>query len=189
MDHWRTRLGRAGRALANALDRLSTTLTDFHGRLREAVVRTVGEAAAGAARDALAAVLAARPGDWRTPGPGVRSPYRTARDWDDPDDATWRPWPGAAAEESDDDHADHASRARPRRWADALAAGCRAASVWLRRPGRHPALAALGVGLVATLAVAVGGRWAATVAGLGGAALGLLDLADAAAQGAAMLSD
>jgi hypothetical protein len=67
--------------------------------------------------------------------------------------------------------------------------GCEAAAWWLRRTaGRFPVLTALGVGLVAALAIAVSGPLAATSVGLAGSVLGLLGLTDSVQSGVAALA-
>jgi hypothetical protein len=186
-------LDAARRSLAHHLERLRQALDALGQRLREALAHTVGQAVAGAVREAMQAVLGGGPCPARTvPGDRTRDP--PALLGHEPQES---PWPA----ETDDgregeEYAEPAPQAAPRSAQPpsrgvgrALLVGCETAAWWLRRQaGRGAAWAALGLGLAAAVAVLAGGPLAAAGLGLVGSALGLLGLTDAAYAGVAALA-
>jgi hypothetical protein len=128
-----------------------------------------------------------------------RPPYRPPPTWGEPprydraadddlraadgsDDAprAWREVDGAEATSARSEDSGGQGRSR---FYHALALGCQAAAWWLRRPvSRAAALAALGVGLLASAAAFLAGM------GLADAALHLMNLADAVRSGRQALS-
>jgi hypothetical protein len=151
-----------GRALKLRLDRLMDELEGLAGRLAQATAETVGVAVAGAARDALAAVLAGpgagRPAEFGRCRPGGR----VTSYWDEPDDWGEDRRDGFRPDDSAD-YEGHLAAAEPKdptsRWGGLLALACRAAGSWVRRHGlRHTALAALVLALLAALEQLVAGR-------------------------------
>jgi hypothetical protein len=193
MSHFTAVLAAGRRSLARHLDRLRQALDALGQRLREALAHTVGQAVAGAVREAMQAVLAGGPRPAR-PVPGARTRDPPAPLWHEPQEP---PWPAEADDWMEgDEHAEPAPQALPtppqpqsRNLGRALLAGCETAAWWLRRQaGRGTAWAALGLGLAAAVAVLAGGPLAAAGLGLAGTALGLLGLADAAWAGVAALA-
>ena len=197
----RSWLKRARRALTSHVDRLQETLVALTERVRETVAQAVSNNLANAIREAVYALIPDREPCRPPPSCYQPSPYRQRPTWGEPD----RP----DREEEDDlpredwssepsrgwREVESASLPLPRtqdpqqhcaRWHGALAVGCQAAAWWLRRQAtRLPALAALGIGVLATGVALVAGI------GLAESALNLLSLADAlrsGVQGLAFLS-
>jgi hypothetical protein len=182
----RSLLSAGGRSLARHLDRLRDTLDTLGERLREAIARAIGQAVSEAVHEAVHLVLADRP------APPRRQSYDWSRDppsplWHEPEDRRWADEAGAWADDRDDEPMQRAAPA-PAKFT-ALLVGCKAAAWWLRRTGgRFPVLTALGVGLVAAVAIAASGPLAATSVGLAGSVLGLLGLSDTVQSGVAALA-
>jgi hypothetical protein len=191
-------LRRARRSLGGHLARLRQSFDSQADQVREAIARAVGRTVAEAVSEAIHAALA-EPAFLPAPSrPSARPPPS----WDDPDD---RPWSGErddlyeSGRYADDDRLagdedladDGPSEATPhpslvRR---ALAAGCRAAAWWIERhPGRFSLAAAVGVGVIAGVAVLMTGPSLAGASGVAASALGLLALLDAVRSGTAMLT-
>jgi hypothetical protein len=178
--------------LAERLDQLGLSLGELSLQLREGVARLVAESVAGAVRQAVRAALADKPSACQYTRPPTGH-YRSSALWQHPhDDPYW-------AEDRDDEDLDDdlggnprtpgAGPARPGRWGPALAVGVQAASLWLRRrPSQRPLLAALGVGIVASLTARISVPLAASALGLAGAVVGLLSAANAARASATKVS-
>jgi hypothetical protein len=179
--------------LAARLDQLGLSLGELSLQLREGVARLIGESVAGAVRQAVRAVLGDNPSAYSYSRPQAE-PYRPTTPWHyshatpswarDPED-----------EDLEDEDLDHYRRtpgagpAHPGRWGPALAVGVQAASLWLRRrPSQRPLLAALSVGLVASVAALISAPLAAAALGLAGAAVGLVSAANAARASATKMS-
>src|SRR6202011_404462 len=92
MPSVRSLIGVGGRRLAVHLDRLRNTLDTLGQRLREAVSHSVGEAVAGAVREAVHAVLADLNTRHLLPNPPIRLPRSSRPWWQDPDDPEYDPW-------------------------------------------------------------------------------------------------
>jgi hypothetical protein len=181
--------------LARHLGRLRLSLDAVGEQVREAVANAVGRAMAGAVGEAVYDALLpqdGRPRPQTRPRPGYSgypsTPYRA---WDEPAwerDAGRPDWRDRYGQGDYDDPYDEADpepedappphvEPRAERWGRALAAGLQAAAWWLRRhPGRASILAAVSVGVAASLAVLAGHL--SGVAGLVMSALGLAYLLD-----------
>ncbi len=193
-----------GRLVAGQCRRLHRALEALAAEVRAAVARAVGQAAGEAAREALLVVLRGpagaddprddREGLWgsprRRPWPAQPSDPYAAEDYDpygrDPEDGRayrYVPADGDPAEGP-------AEGPRPGAWSRAVAAGCQAASWWLRRhPGRCSLLAAAVIGVAAGLVALVGGPLAAAGTAVAAAAAGVLELAEAARSAAGLAAD
>ncbi len=193
-----------GRLVAAQCRRLHQALEALAAEVRAAVARAVGQAAGEACREALLVVLHGPPptDDPHDDGQGLWGPPRR------------RPWPAQPydpyapepydpyARDPEDDRADRytpgeggpaggpAEAPRPGAWPRAVAAGCQAASWWLRRhPGRCSLLAAGLVGAAAGLVALVGGPLAAAGTAVAAAAAGVLELAEAVRSAAGLAAD
>ncbi len=192
---------RVKQLVAGQVGRLHATLERLAGEVRAAIARAIGQATGETIKEALRVILDGptdRPGyerledrerGWgqsRRPGwpaPHGYEPY--ARDSyepdpeDDPDEDRRRRY---AADQEDDPPAEQPAAVQPRSsWSRAVAAGCQAASWWLRRhPGRFSLAAAAGIGIAAGVATVVSGPLVSGVSAVAASALGLLALADAA---------
>jgi hypothetical protein len=177
--------------LADRLARLGLTLDALGADLRGGVARALSEAVAGAVRQALQAALGDAPQAGPAPARWEAASYRRTplwggagegRRWDDPygdpapeDDGDWLPrglpasGPGV-----------YPSPRSARRWGRAVAVGLEASALSLRRPGKRPALAALGWGVATGLVALVAGPLATAGLGLAGAALDLAAASDVA---------
>jgi hypothetical protein len=199
-------LSRARRSLGGHLARLRHSFDSLADQVREAIARAIGRTVAEAVSEAIHAALA-EPAFLPAPSrPSARPPPL----WDGPDD---RPWSGERDDlyESgryrdryadddrlaDDNNLDDAeptdpqtsSTPRPSLVRRALTAGCRAAAYWLdRHPGRFSLVAAVGVGVIAGVAVLMTGPWFSGASGVAASALGLLALLDAVRSDTALLS-
>jgi hypothetical protein len=209
VSHLLSLLSPAGQALAGHLGHLSAGLLDAGRRLREAVAGAVGQTAARAFRQAVAALLR-RPGE----GPEPAEVYSSRRDvrplhgwegsghldrfdrpnqldrWGQPEEERWRPgerdWLRDEPDEPEEPCSDEEAPAcsGPSSWRAFLAACCQFVAWWLRRlAGRRPLLGAVSVGLTTALAVWLAGPWAGP-----GAVLALAALTDALALGTAALA-
>jgi hypothetical protein len=205
MTRFSSVLSRAGRSLGGHLVRLRRSFDTLAEQVREAIARAIGRTVAEAVTEAIHAALA-EPAFLPAPS---RSSGRPPPLWEDPDD---RPWSGerddpyesgryrdryadddrlADDEDLDDDVSDPQTPSTPplslvRR---ALAVGCRAAAWWLdRHPGRFSLAAAVGVGVIAGVAVLMTGSSLAGASGVTTSALALLALLDAVRSGTAMLA-
>ena len=175
---------------ADSLGRLHQNLANLDAQLCQAVAEAVGQAAAGAARQAVLS-LVRLPGDHSAPARlSSRGLGGSPSLWDGPQGAEepdQRPWSGGLhspwlPEEDEEDEEDDLPgllppSVSPRRcpWRQALAAACHAVAWWSRRQaGRSPGWAALGFGLACGLALYTGEATAGS-----GAGLVLLLLADA----------
>ena len=177
-------------SLTNRLDRLRQDLHFLGGRLREGLARVVGEAVAGATRDAVRLCSAAM----------ILSPRSTLPSIGHPRGAAPEAWPtrhglmtGSTTRRRIRLTRVEAKRTStpsllappsecegPRQvlWRQALATGLQAAAWCLRRrTGCFALLLALGAGLASTLAVYLGGTFALAGAGLVGSVITLLALA------------
>jgi hypothetical protein len=198
-------LAPARRALAGHLGRLGGTLASLAGEVREAVSRALSRSAADVVREAVHAALdgaGAVRHSLPPPRQGPRYPSSSwqesnswSRDADDPGDRDDSYWSGddygrPRYVTPDDDLGDvDAPRAglRPCAWGRAVAAGCQAASGWLRgRPGPFSLPIALAVGLTAGLVALAREPLAAAALALAGLVVTLLGLRDAARSGAAL---
>jgi hypothetical protein len=181
--------------MEDRLGQLSHTLEALGDQLCLGIAQAVAQAASGAVREYLFALLAGRRNQ---PLPPPRPPYahRPSSAWDDRNDS-WESWGREAgyhswhgeshdpwAEGEDDEPYVPASqpvaeaKARPR-WVTALAASWQASRLWLRlRPvTRRPLLTALIVGVFAGLGTFACGAVAAAALTVVGTALGLVALA------------
>jgi hypothetical protein len=195
-------LRRARRSLGGHLTRLRHSFDTLTDQVREAIARAIGRTVAEVVSEAIRAALA-EPAFLPAPSrPSARPPPL----WNDPDDRSW-PVDRDDLYESgryrdryaDDDRLvddedladDDPSEATPRPSLvrRALAAGCRAAAYWLERhPGRFSLAAAVGVGVIAGVAVLMTGPLLAGASGVAASALGLLALLDAVRSGTALLT-
>jgi hypothetical protein len=195
-------LRRARRSLGGHLARLRHSFDTLADQVREAIARAVGRTVAEAVSEAIHAALA-EPAFLPEPSrPSARPPPL----WDEPDD---RPWPEdrddlyesgryrdryanddrlAGDEDLADDDPSEATPC-PSLVRRALAVGCRAAAWWIERhPGRFSLVAAVGVGVIAGVAVLMTAPSFAGASGVATSALGLLALLDAVRSGTAMLT-
>jgi hypothetical protein len=202
MTHFSIALSRARRSLGGHLVRLRHSFDALTDQVREAIARAIGRTVAEAVSEAIRAALA-EPAFLPEPSrPSARPPPL----WDEPDD---RPWSGERDDlyesgryrdrYADDDRLaddedladDDPSEATPcpslvRR---ALAVGCRAAAWWIERhPGPFSLAAAVGVGVIAGVAVLMTGPSLAGASGVAESTLGLLALLDAVRSGTALLT-
>jgi hypothetical protein len=202
MSSFSSSLRRPGRLLAAHVRRLRATLARLAAEVRAAVAGAVGRATGDAVRDALRVIL---------DGPPPQSP--SIRDPPEDIEGLWgqarRPhWPASPYHERydpyempprepdyleddqdvepDEDPAPEGPEAPPAgAWSRAVAVGCQAAAWWLRRhPGPLALLAAVGIGLAASVAALVGGPLVAGGSAAAAAALAALALADAAVSAA-----
>jgi hypothetical protein len=186
----------SGRLLSAQIRRLRVNLERLAAQVREAVARTVSQAVAEAAHEALQIVLEGPPA---ASGPWHQAPEEFGRPWDadEVDDrrrkASRKPRTlyESLTEEDEPDHPmdtedqaasdDAPASARPRRWSRALTVGCQAAAWWLRRhPGRLSGLTATGIGVAAGLVALLASPVLASAGTVAATALGVLALADAA---------
>jgi hypothetical protein len=199
----------AGRLMADQCRRLHATLESLAAEVRAAIARAVGQATGEAVREALRVILDGPPG-----GHDPLLPPPRERRWGEPPARSWPTRPhdrygdesydgyDRNPEDLDDDPvyrsvpADDgpeerpADEERPGALSRAVAAGCQAASWWLRRhPGRFSAVAAAAVAVAAGVVALVGGRFAAAGSAAAAAALGVLALADAARAVAGLAAD
>jgi hypothetical protein len=181
-----------GRLVRRHLDRLQASLETLGERLREAVSRVVGEAVADTVRE-LVRVLVSTPAT----APFPRAPEVLREDWEERSwhDPYRQPWDDVDEDEplaAYDDIVPAASPEAlpvPARWSRAASVGCQAAAWWLRRQtGRFPVFTTLALGLAAALTAYVAGPLVvAGGAGVLGAVLGLLHLAQNVESGAEAL--
>jgi hypothetical protein len=190
----------ATRVLTTQAVRLREKLERLAAQVREAVARTVSQAVAEAAHEALQIVLEGPPAEtasWHS------TPEEFGRPWDadevndsrrkssrkprtlyeslTEDDEPEHPMDPEDGEVSDDAPAS----TRPRRWSRALTVGCQAAAWWLRRhPGRLSGLTAAGIGVAAGLVAFLASPLLASAGTVAATALGVLALADAARSAA-----
>jgi hypothetical protein len=199
-------LRRARRSLGGHLVRLRHSFDTLTEQVRESIARAIGRTVAEAVSEAIHAALA-EPAFLPAPS---RSSGRPPPLWDDPD---YRSWSGERDDlyesgryrdryadddrQADDEDLDDTepsdpqtpSTPRPSLVRRALAVGCRAAAYWLdRHPGPFSLVAAVGVGVVAGVAVLMTGPSLAGASGVAASALGLLALLDAVRSGTAMLT-
>jgi hypothetical protein len=178
------------RLLRRHLDRLQTSLETLAERLREALSRVVGEAVADAVREVVRVLIS--PPSIAPPTPDILRDEGEGRAWHDP---YRQPWDD---EDEDDRFLDDdvltaptlsATLPAPARWSQAAAVGCQAAGWWLRRQtSSFPVLTTLCLGLAAALTAYVAGPLiVAGCAGVLGAVLGLLRLAQGVESSAAAL--
>jgi len=178
-------VGAEGRRLAARLDRLTDDLEGLAGRLGRSVAEALGEAFAGAVRDAVAGVLGATGPGRRPAGDRYRPGGRVPDYWDDPD----------AFDEPDG--YDRFGRRPPDgvrgdppggsagRWGGLIRFACRSATAWVRRHRSwHPRLAALLVAVLTVLEELVG----RSAGGAASAIERLAALAGAVQAGAAALN-
>jgi hypothetical protein len=205
MTHFSIALRRARRSLGVHLARLRHSFDSLADQVREAIARAVGRTVAEAVSEAIHAALA-EPAFLPAPSrPSARPPPS----WDDPDDRSWSGERDDLYESGryrdrydddrlvddnnldDDDVSDPQTSSTPplslvRR---ALAVGCRAAAYWLdRHPGPFSLAAAVGVGVIAGVAVLMTGPSLAGASGVAASALALLALLDAVRSGTAVLT-
>lgn len=194
MSHRSSLLTVLGRSLAARLDRLRDTLDGLRQRLREAVVRSVGETVGAAVREALGAVLVHGAPDEEKYVYDSPPHYHDPPLWHDQREPHWQDgWEWIdTADDSNQSRSMDPSAPEPegRRTAatSLLLLGCQAVAWWLRRHQTHfPALAALGVGTACGVAAYLGAPVVIAGVGLAGSALGLAALASATRSGAAAL--
>jgi hypothetical protein len=191
-------LSRARRSLGGHLARLRHSFDALTEQVREAIARAIGRTVAEAVSEAIHTALA-EPALLPAPSrPSARPPPL----WDEPDD---RPWSGerddlyGSGRYADDDRLaddedladDDPSEATPRPSLvnRALVVGCRAAAYWLdRHPGPYSLAVAVGVAVIAGVAVLMTGPSFVQVSGVAASTLGLLALLDAVRSGTAMLA-
>jgi hypothetical protein len=174
------------------LGRLHSNLLDLDERLREAVAQAIGQAAAGVVGQVVLSLLGQAddgPTLLRMP---PRQPNRSRPLWqtlDEPEERDRPPWLDEREEEEaflqDRDYDDDCDRAtavaRPARWRQVLAAALPALGWCLHRRVGHRAVgAALGCGLVCSLALYFGKQKA------GGTGLALTLLTESVAAVAAL---
>jgi hypothetical protein len=202
MTHFSIALSRARCSFGGHLARLRLSFDSLAGQVRESIARAIGRTVAEAVCEAIHAALA-EPAFLPAPS---RSSGRPPPLWNEPDDRSWSGERDDLYESghyrdrsSDDDRLagdedladDNPSEATPcpslvRR---ALAVGCRAAAWWLdRHPGRFSLVAAVGVGVIAGVAVLMTAPSFAGASGVATSALGLLALLDAVRSGTALLT-
>jgi hypothetical protein len=164
-------LRRARRSLGGHLARLRRSFDALTEQVREAIARAIGRTVAEAVSEAFHAALA-EPGLLPAPSrPSARPPPL----WDEPDERSWSGerddlyesgrYRDRSADDgnlADDNNLDGAepseSTPRPNLVRRALAVGCRAAAYWLdRHPGPFSLAAAVGVGVIAGVAVLMTG--------------------------------
>jgi hypothetical protein len=197
-------LRRARRALGGHLVRLRRSFDSLAEQVREGIARAIGRTVAEAVSEAVQAVLT-EPSDPDAflPGPS-RPSSRPPPLWDEPDDRSWPDDNNQLYEprqyldpDADDEDLDDAEPSDPQTSSTpplslgrrALAVGCRAAAYWLNRhPGPFSLVAAVGVGVIAGVAVLMTGPTLAGASGVAASALGLLALLDAVRSGTAMLA-
>ena len=188
-----------GRLLSAQIRRLRVNLERLAAQVREAVARTVSQAVAEAAHEALQIVLEGPP---TASGPWQPMPDEFRRSWDTEDNDRRRNSSRkprtlyeSLTEEDDPEHPmgaedrevseDAPVSQRPRRWSRALTVGCQAAAWWLRRhPGRLSGLTAIGIGVAAGLVALLASPLLASAGTAAATALGVLALADAARSAA-----
>lgn len=182
-----------GRSLAAQLDRLHNTLTGLRQRLREAVVRSVGETVGATVREALRAVLAHTAPDEEPFVSDDPPRYHDPPRWHGQREPQWQDdweWIDTTSDPNlpPVDPPAPAPETRHGTATSLLLLVCQAAAWWLRRhAGPFPALAALGVGTACGLATYLGAPVVIAGAGLTGSALGLAVLAATVHGGAAAL--
>jgi hypothetical protein len=190
----RSWLVRARRTLASHVDRLHETLVTLTDRVRETVAQAVSNNLASAIREAVHALFSDSEPSRAPPNYHEPSPYRQRPAWGEPDPSDreeydsdlpaedWshepaRGWREVACAQPEPTPFTGEPQQRVR-WNGALAVGCQAAAWWLRRQAaRASAVAAVGIGVLATGAAFVAGI------GLAESALHLLSLADAVRSG------
>ena len=200
MTRFASALSRARRSLGNHLARLRHSFDALAEQVREAIARAIGRTVAEAVSEAVHAVLSESDGmPALLPAPS-RSSNRPQASWDEPDE---RRWPddrqdlyesdryaeddGLTDEDPDDELPEPTPRPNPVR--RALAVGCRAAAYWLdRHHDRFSLAAAIGVGVIAGVAVLITGPSLASASGVAASAFGLLALVDAIRSGTALLT-
>ncbi len=194
----------SGRLLSAQIRRLRVNLERLAAQVREAVARTVSQAVAEAAHEALQIVLEGPPA---ASGPWQPTPEEFGRPWDtEADDRRSKPSrkPRTLYESlTEDDEPEHRretedrevsedapERTRPRRWSRALTVGCQAAAWWLRRrPGRLSGLTAAGIGVAAGLVALLASPLLANAGTVAATALSVLALADAARSAASVAAN
>jgi hypothetical protein len=183
----------ACRSLGNHLFHLRRSFEALAEQVRDAIARAIGRTVAEAVSEAIHAALA-EPGSLPAP---PRSSNRPRPLWDDTDAGSWpddrdqlcgssrfasddRP---SDDEDLDDDEPPDATPP-PTPMRRALAAACRAAAYWLERHhGRFSLAAAVGVAVIAGVAVLVTGPSLAGGSGVATSAFGLLALEDTVRSG------
>jgi hypothetical protein len=180
-----TRAGQGGGLVPRHLARLHAALGGLAEQTRDALARTLADAAADLVGQAVRAALGA-PGDapafdpWRdrrraAPSP-VTDPFEELYGFDpeDPEDPEDR-WYRDLSPPPEVPHPPEGDA--PEVWPAAVALGLRAAAWWLgRRTGRPPLLAALALGTVAAAVAAAGGPAALAGLGMAESLLGLASL-------------
>jgi hypothetical protein len=198
MSPSRSWLKRARCTLASHVDRLQETLVVLTERVRETVAQAVSTNLASAIREAVHALFSDSEPSRAPPSYYPSSPYRPPSTWgdserydrEDDDDLQREDWStnqsrGWRDVQCDPGEPMTSTGEQPDRvrWHSALALGCQAAAWWLRRQvNRASALAALGIGLLASGAALIAGF------GLADSALHLMSLADAVRSGRHALS-
>ena len=193
-----------GRLLSAQVRRLRVNLERLAAQVREAVARTVSQAVAEAAHEALQIVLEGPPA---ASGPWQSRPEEFGRPWGtEADDRRGKPSrkprtlyesftednePEQEIDPEDRDVSEDApASARPRRWSRALTVGCQAAAWWLRRhPGRLSGLTATGIGVAAGLVALLASPLLANAGTVAATALSVLALADAARSAASVAAN
>ena len=193
-----------GRLLSTQVHRLRVNLERLAAQVREAVARTVSQAIAEAAHEALQIVLEGPP---PASAPWQPTPEEFGRPWDsEADERRSKPSrrprtlyesltadnePDYGIDPEDRDVSEEApASARPRRWSRALTVGCQAAAWWLRRhPGRLSELTATGIGVAAGLVAFLASPVLASAGTAAATALGVLALADAARSAAGVAAN
>ncbi len=185
-------LRRSAEALADRLDRLRQNLDSLQERVREVVAQSIGQTVAGAVHDAVQAALAlprrvpvrASSGSW--------APYSRPPSWQEPEERTWFREPGDWEDDRlENDYPAAAENAEPppAKLPQALATGCATVAWWLQHlKGRYALLAAVALGLAATVITMTGGSLTAAILGLVPSLLALVHLSDAAQAGRSVLA-
>jgi hypothetical protein len=198
-------LAPARRALAGHLARLGGTLASLAAEVREAVSRAVSRSVADVVREAVHAALDGSDAGRQSLPPPRHEPRYSSSSWHqsgsswsrDADDVSGRDDPYWSDEDygrpryvtPDDLENEDTPQAdsRPGAWGRAIAAGCQAASWWLRgRPGPLSLPVALALGLAAGLVALLSEPLAAAALALAGLVVTVLGLRDAARSGAAL---
>jgi hypothetical protein len=189
MTESHTRAGRGGGLVPRHLARLQEALGGLTEQARDALARTLADAAADLVGQAVRAALGT-PGDhpdldpWRNNRRAAPSPET------DPFDDLYAYDPDDREDRWYQDLSPSPSASRPPEgevaevWPAAVALGLRAAAWWLRRrTGRPPLLAALALGTLAAALAAAGGPAALAGLGVAESLLGLASLPTAPRSG------
>ncbi len=191
-------LRRSAEALADRLDRLRQTLDALQERVREVVAQSIGQTVAGAVHDAVQAALALPRRVPMRVSSGSWGPYPRRPSWQEPEDRGWfrepeERWENDRWEEDrgEEEPPFAAEEAEPRqaKLGRALATGCATMAWWLQRwPGRHAMLAAIVLGLAATVVAMTGGSLTAAILSLVPSLLALVHLSGTAQAGRSALT-